>query len=149
MNLKYLAPVAALALLTGCSAAASTATVAPAASPSTQSPAPAPSATVMDATLGCVVEPDPAVNQEFYPEVLMATAQFIPATEIDVTVISFGPDRQQLGTQVIDLTGPFAAGQALHSGQIPDEGDITSCEIASVASDVPFEFKNDSPVSGS
>ncbi|HEX5292722.1 MAG TPA: hypothetical protein VFX25_27950 [Streptosporangiaceae bacterium] len=78
----------------------------------------------------------------------MATADYVAATGITVTVIDFGKSGAQVGIDTITFSGPFAAGQVFTGEPESTNGDTYSCGIASVSSDAPLTYDNLSPVPG-
>ena len=76
----------------------------------------------------------------------MTTNDFVNTSEIDVTVIEFDQDENQVGTDTITFGGPFAAGQAFTGEPENTNGNTYSCKIADVSSSSPLTYTNESPV---
>jgi len=115
--------------------------------PSSSSPA-APAGS--DITVSCSSCDDPlgegALGSGPTALVTLGTNDFVNASEIDVTVIDFDQNGNQVGTDTIKFSGPFAAGQTFKGEPDSTNGNTYSCEVASVSSGASVTYTNANPV---
>lgn len=116
--------------------------------------APADTPATADITLSCAPVNDPAGDGALgngpTAQVTLTTNTYVGAAQVEVSVIEFGQNDDQVGTDTITFGGPFASGQTFKAEPEETNGDTSSCEIANVGasdgSDVTYQ--NLSPVPG-